>query len=165
MRVCRASIKPDALAELKEPIRTRPGGQGDGDIRPPACVIVCCGCQKGCQRTVHPLDPHVAAIGPTQVCKRLSERRVATLPLGIVFIAPMSTPMRRTRLPSCAPAASGHAAESGDELAPSKANAHLALPCEPSGPSRRAQVNRIGDRSRPGSSAACESSEHSSMNC
>jgi hypothetical protein len=31
--------------------------------------------------------PHVARIGPTQVCKRLSERRKATLLLGIVFVA------------------------------------------------------------------------------
>ena len=40
----------------------------------------------------------------------------------------MSTPMRRTRLPCCARVASGHAAAPSDELAPSKANAHLALP-------------------------------------
>jgi hypothetical protein len=30
--------------------------------------------------------PHIAAIGPTQVCKRLSERRDASLPLRIVFV-------------------------------------------------------------------------------
>src|SRR5262249_8956596 len=32
------------------------------------------------------VHPHVAAIGPTQVCKRLSERSEASLPHGIVFI-------------------------------------------------------------------------------
>jgi len=31
--------------------------------------------------------PHIAAIGPTQVRKRLSERREASLRPGIVFIA------------------------------------------------------------------------------
>jgi hypothetical protein len=34
------------------------------------------------------VHPHVATIGPTQVHKRLSERGVATLRLGIVFVAP-----------------------------------------------------------------------------
>jgi hypothetical protein len=34
------------------------------------------------------VDPHVAAIGPTQVRKRLSERRDDSLRLGIVFVAP-----------------------------------------------------------------------------
>ena len=33
------------------------------------------------------VDPHVAAIGPTQVRKRLRERREGTLLLGIVFVA------------------------------------------------------------------------------
>jgi hypothetical protein len=33
------------------------------------------------------LHPHVAAIGPTQVRKRLSERRDASLHYGIVFVA------------------------------------------------------------------------------
>ena len=32
------------------------------------------------------VHPHVAASGPTQVRKRLSERRVGTLPLRIVFV-------------------------------------------------------------------------------
>jgi hypothetical protein len=32
------------------------------------------------------VDPHVAAIGPTRIRKCLSERRVATLPLRIVFV-------------------------------------------------------------------------------
>jgi hypothetical protein len=40
----------------------------------------------------------------------------------------MSTPKRRIRSRCCAPAASGQAAERSDEFAPSKANAHLALP-------------------------------------
>jgi hypothetical protein len=41
----------------------------------------------------------------------------------------MSTPMRRARSPCRAVAASGHAADRGNEFAPSKANAHLALLC------------------------------------
>jgi hypothetical protein len=32
------------------------------------------------------VHPHVAAIGPAQARKRLRERRVATLPLRIVFV-------------------------------------------------------------------------------
>jgi hypothetical protein len=32
------------------------------------------------------VHPHIAAIGPTPVCKRVSERRVAKLPLRIVFV-------------------------------------------------------------------------------
>jgi hypothetical protein len=34
------------------------------------------------------VHPHVAAIGPTQVRKRLRERRAANLPHGIVFVGP-----------------------------------------------------------------------------
>jgi hypothetical protein len=34
------------------------------------------------------VDPHVAALGPTQTRKRLRECGVATLPLRIVFVAP-----------------------------------------------------------------------------
>ena len=34
------------------------------------------------------VHPHVAAIGPTQVRKDLSEPRVATLPLRIIFVEP-----------------------------------------------------------------------------
>ena len=58
-----------------------------------------------------------------------------TAPVGVfagppIAAAPMSTPIRRTRSP-CVLAASGHAsrraAESSDEIAPSKANAHLAI--------------------------------------
>jgi hypothetical protein len=51
------------------------------------------------------VHPHVAATGPTQVRKRLSrhERRKASGSHG------MSTPMRRTRSPRWARAASGHA--------------------------------------------------------
>jgi hypothetical protein len=33
------------------------------------------------------VHPHIAAIGPTQARQRLRERRVATLLLGIVFVA------------------------------------------------------------------------------
>jgi hypothetical protein len=49
-----------------------------------------------CERS-HPIDvaagrtkvhPHVAAIGPTQLRKRLSERRDARLPQGIVIVEP-----------------------------------------------------------------------------
>jgi hypothetical protein len=76
------------------------------------------------------VDPHVAAIGPAQARKRLRERQKATLLLGIVFVAPhehadvpyaallrvrRQRPRRRAAAPS-------------DEFAPSKANAHLALP-------------------------------------
>jgi hypothetical protein len=32
------------------------------------------------------VHPHVAAVGPTQVSKRLRERRIATLPVRIVFV-------------------------------------------------------------------------------
>jgi hypothetical protein len=45
------------------------------------------------------VDPRLAAIGATQVRKRLRERRVATLRHGIIFVGPLSTPMRRTRSP------------------------------------------------------------------
>jgi hypothetical protein len=53
------------------------------------------------------IHPHVAAIGPTQVSKRLSERRIAKFPLRTVY---MSTPIRRMRSACCAHTTSGHAA-------------------------------------------------------
>jgi hypothetical protein len=56
------------------------------------------------------VHPHVAAIDPTQVRKRLRERSEATLLLGIVFVPPMSTPIRRIRSGCCALATTGHAA-------------------------------------------------------
>src|SRR6516165_5821863 len=64
---------------------------------------------------------HVAAIGPTQVRKRLRERRDATLLLGIVFVAPrehadaphaVALLRPRRERPCC------RAAEERDELAP-----------------------------------------------
>jgi hypothetical protein len=77
------------------------------------------------------VHPQAAAIGPTQVRKRLRKRRVAKLPLRIVFVEPhehadpphavaLLRP-RRERPPR-------RAAESRDEFAPSKENAHLPLP-------------------------------------
>jgi hypothetical protein len=56
------------------------------------------------------VDARVAAIGPTQARKRLRERRDGSLRYGIVFIERHGTPMRRTRSPCCARAASGQAA-------------------------------------------------------
>jgi hypothetical protein len=77
------------------------------------------------------VHPHVAAIGPTQARKRLSERRNVSRRHGIVFVerhehadAPHPLALlcvRRERPRRCA-------AESTDEFAPSKANAHLPLP-------------------------------------
>src|SRR6516165_6844004 len=74
----------------------------------------------------------VAAIGPTQARKRLSERRDLSLRLGIVFVerrehadAPHAVALlrlRRERPRRC------RAAEETDEVAPSKKNAHLSLP-------------------------------------
>jgi hypothetical protein len=40
----------------------------------------------GVTATPTKVHPHVAAIGPTQVRKRLREQRVAMLLLGIVFV-------------------------------------------------------------------------------
>jgi hypothetical protein len=67
------------------------------------------------------LDPHVAAIGPTQVRKRLRERGEAGLIHGIVFVEPQEHAdaphavallcLRRER-------PRRRAAEEGDELAP-----------------------------------------------
>jgi hypothetical protein len=56
------------------------------------------------------VHPHVAAIGPTQIRKRLGERRDLGFPRGSFSSPNMRTPMRRTRSPCCARAASGHAA-------------------------------------------------------
>jgi hypothetical protein len=79
------------------------------------------------------VNPHVAVIGPAQVRKRLRERRVATLPLKIVFVSPhehADAPhavalLRPRRERPCR-----RAAKSSDEFAPSKPNAHVPLPCE-----------------------------------
>jgi hypothetical protein len=80
------------------------------------------------------VHPHVAAVGPTQARKRLRERRVATLPLRIVFVvrhehadAPHPLALLRPRRERPRHRA---AADSSDEFTPSKANAHLALLCE-----------------------------------
>jgi hypothetical protein len=77
-------------------------------------------------------NPHVAAIGPTQARKRLSEPRDASLRPGIVFLVrhehadpPHAPALLRTRRDR----PSRRAAECGDEVAPSKANAHLPLLC------------------------------------
>jgi hypothetical protein len=76
------------------------------------------------------VHPHVAAIGPTQVRKRLRERRYAKLPLRIGFIvrherADAAYPLWLLRARRERPRR--RAAEQCDELAPSKANPHLPL--------------------------------------
>jgi hypothetical protein len=76
------------------------------------------------------VHPHVATFGPTQARKGLSERINESLPHRIVFVAghehadaPDAVALLRpSREPPCC-----RAAESGDEFAPSKANAHLPL--------------------------------------
>jgi hypothetical protein len=90
---------------------------------------------------------HVAAIGPTQACKRLRERREATLRLGIVFVnrreiadAPHPVALLRPRHERPRRRATEHS----DEFAPSKANAHLTLLCE-----RTAIGGRIAQPKRP----------------
>ena len=67
------------------------------------------------------VHPHVAAIGPTQVRKRLRERREATLLLGIAFVvrhehadAPHAVALLRPRRER----PGRRAAEKRDELAP-----------------------------------------------
>jgi hypothetical protein len=76
------------------------------------------------------VDPHVAAIGPTQVCKRLRERRDLSLPHGIVFVvlhehadAPHSIALLRARRKR----PSRRATEERDELAPPDAEHGLPL--------------------------------------
>jgi hypothetical protein len=80
------------------------------------------------------VDPHVAAIGPTQVCKRLREGKDARLHRGIVFVgvheygdAPYAVALLRARRER---PHRYRAAKSSDEVAPSKPNAHVPLPCE-----------------------------------
>jgi hypothetical protein len=77
------------------------------------------------------VHPHVAALGPTQVRKRLNERRNERLHHGIVFDArhehadaPHALALLRARRER----PSRRTAERSDEFAPSKANAHLPLP-------------------------------------
>ena len=79
------------------------------------------------------VHPHVAAIGPTEIRKRLSERRDASLPQGIVFVVPhehADAPHAVALLRPCRERPRRRAAKERDEFAPSKANPHLALPCE-----------------------------------
>jgi hypothetical protein len=78
-------------------------------------------------------DPHVAAITPTQVRKRLRERREASLQHRIVFVerhehadAPHALGLLRARHER----PRRRAAECSDEISPPKANAHLTLPRE-----------------------------------
>jgi hypothetical protein len=75
------------------------------------------------------VHPRVAAIDPTQVHKRMHERREATLLLGIAFVerhehvdAPHALALLRARRER---PCDRRAAEPSDEFAPSKANAHL----------------------------------------
>jgi hypothetical protein len=49
-----------------------------------------------CHAAPTKVHPRVAAIGPAQVRKRLRERGEGGFAKGIVFIAPLRTPMRRT---------------------------------------------------------------------
>jgi hypothetical protein len=91
------------------------------------------------------VDPRVAAIGSTQGRKRLSERGEGRLRRGIVFViriehahAPHAVALLRARRER----PRRRAAERSDEFAPSKANGHLALPCEP--------VDEAGDRGSTG---------------
>jgi hypothetical protein len=82
-----------------------------------------------------PMNVHlrVAAMGPTQVRKRLRECREAKLRHRIVFFEPdeHADPAHAVALlRDCRERPRRRAAESSDELASSNTNAHLALPCE-----------------------------------
>jgi hypothetical protein len=73
------------------------------------------------------VHPQIAAIGPTKARKRSRERRDAT-----VFVAPQehaNAPHAVALLCARRERPSRRAAESSDEFAPSKANAHLPLLC------------------------------------
>jgi hypothetical protein len=77
------------------------------------------------------VHPHVAAIGPTQARKGLRERRDESL--RHVFVAPhehADAPHAVALLRSCRERPCRSAAEPSDEIAPSKANPHVPLPCE-----------------------------------
>jgi hypothetical protein len=79
------------------------------------------------------VHPHVAAIGPAQARKRLSERRDVSLPHGIVFVARLEhadAPHPAALLRARCERPRHRAAKRGNEFASSKANAHLPLPCE-----------------------------------
>jgi hypothetical protein len=68
------------------------------------------------------VDPHVAAIGPTQARKRLHERRQASLRRGIVFVAPYEhadAPHPLALLCARRERPRRRAAERSDEFAPS----------------------------------------------
>jgi hypothetical protein len=63
---------------------------------------------------------HIAAIGPPQFRKRLRERRIATLPFRIVFVAPhehADAPHAVALLCACRQRPRRRAAEERDELA------------------------------------------------
>jgi hypothetical protein len=78
------------------------------------------------------VDPHIAALGPTYARKGLSERRDLRLRYGIVLVfrhEHADAPHRLALLRARRERPCRRAAESGDEFAPSKANAHLALLC------------------------------------
>jgi hypothetical protein len=67
------------------------------------------------------VHPHVTAIGPAQVRKRLRERRVAKLPLRIVFVEPgehADAPHARVLLRAHSERPCCRAADQADELAP-----------------------------------------------
>jgi hypothetical protein len=92
-----------------------------------------------CKR-LHPIDvnaaptkvhPHVAAIAPTQVRKRLRERRGARLPRRIVFVARYEhadAPHAPALLRAHRERPSRRAAEPSNDFPPPKANVHLPLP-------------------------------------
>src|SRR5262249_58409312 len=77
------------------------------------------------------VDPHVAAIGPTQASKRLRERRDARLDVRIVFVEPhehADAPYAVALLRPRRERPRRRAAEPSDEFAPSKAKHHPPLP-------------------------------------
>src|SRR5262249_17428999 len=82
------------------------------------------------------VNPHVAAIGPTQVRERLSERREASLPYGIVFIAPREhadASHAVALLRACRERPRRRATEPRDELAPLHSITSSASACKTGG--------------------------------
>jgi hypothetical protein len=73
------------------------------------------------------VHPHVAAIGPTQARKRFNEPRDVRIRRFVARREHADGPHAVALLRARRQRPSSRAAESGDELAPSKANAHLAL--------------------------------------
>jgi hypothetical protein len=79
-------------------------------------------CPIGVTGSPPKVDPHVAAIGPTQPRKRLRERENARLPQGIVFVARLEhadTPYPLALLRARRERPRRRAANTCDEIAPS----------------------------------------------